>query len=111
MSEWYEKLKAAVTIIDKEGKIIEMNTTSCKVFEKYGGGQLIGQSVFECHSDSSRSEIEKLLANHKTNYYTIEKEGIKKLFYQTPWYQDGQFGGIVELSFEIPFEIPNFVKK
>lgn len=111
MVEWCKELKAAVTVIDKDGKILEMNDKSQEVFQKYGGGQLIGQSVFDCHSPASRQKLGELIANRETNCYTIEKNGIKKLIYQTPWYQDGEIGGLVELSMEIPFEMPHFVRK
>ena len=37
---------------------------------------------------------------------------VKKLIYQTPWYkEDGTFGGLIEYSIEIPFEMPHFVRQ
>ncbi len=54
--------------------------------------------------------MERLLATGERNVYTIEKLGVKKLIYQTPWYQDGVFAGLVELSLEIPAEMPHFVR-
>ncbi len=41
----------------------------------------------------------------------IGKNGVKKLIYQTPWIENGEFRGLVELSLEIPFEMPHFVRK
>lgn len=111
MDGWYKELKVAVTIIDNDGKILEMNDKSREVFQKYGGGELIGRSVFACHSPASRQKMGEMIANQATNCYTIEKNGVKKLVYQTPWYQDGQCGGLVELSLEIPFDMPHFVRK
>ena len=52
-----------------------------------------------------------MLKNPRTNAYTIEKNGIKKLIYQSPWFEKDEFMGFVELSLEIPFEMPNFVRK
>jgi len=43
--------------------------------------------------------------------YTIEKKGIKKLIYQAPWYENGEFSGVVELSIPIPFEMPHYIRK
>jgi len=111
MAEWCKELKAAVTVIDKDGKILEMNDKSREVFQKYGGGELIGRSVYDCHTPASRQKMEDLIATEGTNCYTIDKNGVKKLIYQTPWYQDGQLCGLVELSLEIPFEMPHFVRK
>ena len=51
-----------------------------------------------------------LLKKKQLNVYTIEKNGIKKLIYQSPWYVKGEFAGFVELSLEIPFEIPHFIR-
>jgi len=42
------------------------------------------------------------LASGETNTYTIEKNGVKKMVHQSPWYEKGQIQGLVELSFEIP---------
>jgi hypothetical protein len=42
--------------------------------------------------------------------YTTEKNGIKKLVYQSPWYKDGQYAGFVEFVLEIPFEMPHFIR-
>jgi len=46
----------------------------------------------------------------ETNVYTIEKAGIKKMIYQTPWYQNGKVAGLVEISIEIPFDMPHFIR-
>jgi hypothetical protein len=43
--------------------------------------------------------------------YTVEKNGKRKFIYQTPWYQDEQYGGFVELILEIPEKMPHFVRK
>jgi hypothetical protein len=55
--------------------------------------------------------LKDLLDNEKLNAYTIEKNGIKKLIYQVPWYENGEFGGLIELSMPIPFEMPHFVRE
>jgi hypothetical protein len=51
-----------------------------------------------------------MLAARRKNVYTIEKRGVKKLIYQVPWTRDGIYAGFVELSLEIPFEMPHFVR-
>ena len=50
------------------------------------------------------------MRTRQPNIYTIEKKGIKKLIYQAPWFQDGQLAGLVELSLEIPFDMPHFLR-
>ncbi len=111
MSErWAEELSAAITVCDAEGRIVEMNAESARVFAEDGGRARVGRSLLECHPESARRRVEELLAKRETNVYTIEKNGRKKLIYQTPWFEKGEFRGIVELSLPIPFEVPHFVR-
>ena len=109
--DYFKELNFAVTICDKNGKIIEMNDKSKKTFLKPGREELIGANVLDCHPEPARSMLEGMLSNPKTNAYTIEKNGVKKLIYQTPWYNEGEFMGMVELSLEIPFEMKHMVRK
>jgi transcriptional regulator with PAS, ATPase and Fis domain len=107
---WVKEFSAAVTVCDTQGKILEMNSQAVKVFEKNGGDKLIGANVLDCHPDRARAKLQAIMDDRKTNVYTIEKAGVKKLVYQAPWYKDGEYAGIVELAIEIPFEIPHFVR-
>lgn len=108
--DWARNLNCAVTVSDINGIIIYMNEKSGKTFEKWGGLDLIGKSLNGCHNPKSQETIKNLMETAGTNVYTIEKAGVKKLIYQTPWYQDGKVAGLVELSLEIPFELPHFVR-
>lgn len=108
--DWAKTLDAAVTVCDSEGIIIFMNEQSSKIFTKDGGYALIGKNLLDCHPGSSKQKLENLLTEPRVNMYTIEKKGIKKFIYQTPWYKDGQFGGLVEISFVLDKEIPHFVR-
>ena len=112
MSEhaWVDEFPGAITVCDDRGIILAMNAKAAQVFEEDGGRSLIGTSVLDCHPEPARSRVAALLENHQTNVYTIEKKGVKKLIYQAPWYKDGQFAGLVELSLEIPFEMPHFIR-
>ena len=106
---WVKEFPAAVTVCDRQGIILEMNDRSARTFEQDGGRALIGRNVLDCHPDPARGKLERLMEAVQTNVYTIEKNGIKKLIYQTPWYRDGQVAGFVEFSFEIPFDMPQVV--
>ncbi len=108
--EWIKEFPAAATVCDADGIILDMNDRAAKTFEKDGGYALIGKSLLDCHSVESRGKVKELLANHEKNVYTIEKNGVKKLIFQSPWFKNGQYAGFVELSLEIPFEMPHFVR-
>lgn len=46
----------------------------------------------------------------RINSYTIEKGGAKKLIYQAPWYENGRYRGLVEVSLPLPDTLPHFVR-
>jgi len=109
--EWVKSFPAAVTVCDRDGIILEMNDQAMKEFAQDGGASLIGANLLNCHPEPARMKLLEMMANQKTNVYTIEKNGIKKLIYQTPWYLDGEYAGFVELSIEIPFEMLHFIRQ
>ena len=106
--EWFEKLDGNVIVCDAEGIIIYMNETAIRNYEKDGGAELIGKNLMDCHGEASRLKIKEIMTTHRKNVYTIEKRGRKKIIYQTPWMDGNVFKGIVELSLEIPFEMPHY---
>lgn len=107
-NEWVGGSPVAITVCDAEGRIIEMNARSREVFAADGGGKLIGTNVLDCHPEPSRSKLAAMMAGRQANVYTIQKNGRKKLIYQAPWYKDGLYAGFVELSLELPADMPHF---
>jgi transcriptional regulator with PAS, ATPase and Fis domain len=108
---WVNGFPAAITVCDKYGIVVAMNDKSAQTFEKDGGYSLIGKNLLDCHPEPSRSKLKQLLDKQKSNVYTIEKGEVKKIIYQTPWFKDGDYAGFVELSIEIPFEMPHFIRE
>ena len=106
--EWVKELPAAITVTDKELKILFMNDKAAKSFDAQGGRSLVGSDLMACHTERSQTIIARILAEGKPNVYTIEKKGVKKLIYQTTWTKEGEIAGLVELSLEIPAELPHF---
>ncbi len=109
-SAWVKEFGGAVTVCDAAGIILEMNDRAAAVFAADGGRALIGSSVLACHPEQARARLAGMLAAGQRNVYTIEKNGVKKLIYQSPWYRGGAYAGFVELSLEIPAELPHFVR-
>ena len=105
-----KELPFAITVCDTEGIIIYMNDRSISTFQKYGGEAIIGTSLFLYHPEPASVILRRLLDTAGKNVYTIEKNGIKKMIYQSPWFKEGVFAGLIELSLEIPFEMANFVR-
>jgi hypothetical protein len=106
--DWIEELPCAVTVCDLRGIVLDMNERAAAQYRKYGGKLLLGKTLVDCHPEPARGKLLQLLESGESNTYTIEKNGIRKLIHQSPWYSNGQRGGIVELAFEIPLEMPNF---
>ncbi len=104
--DWASELECAVTVCDNEGIVVYRNSKSAKTFEKYG--ELLGKNLRECHGERSWGMIMGMLESGKSNSYTIEKEGVKKLIHQTPWRVDGVVRGLVEFSIILPGELPHF---
>lgn len=107
---WIEEFPASITVCDAAGTIIAMNAKACKAFEQDGGAALIGKSVLDCHPEPARGKLAELLRSQSANCYTIEKEGARKLIYQSPWFENGVSRGLVQLSIPLPNEIPHFVR-
>jgi len=107
---WVHGFPGAVTVTDAAGVIIEMNEEALEAFRKEGGAKLLGTHVLDCHPEPSRTRLEAMMTGRTKNVYTIEKGGKKKLIYQTPWFKEGRYAGFVELSLEIPFDMPHFVR-
>lgn len=105
-TRWNEDLDCAVTVCDTEGIVLYQNRRSREV-----NGDVQGKSLIPCHNERSRAIIRRLLDEGGRNVYTIEKQGLRKLIYQTVWRDGGAVGGLVEYSMEIPDEMPHYVRK
>lgn len=109
MYEWAKEMNCAVTVCDTQGIVLYMNDKACNTFAKYG--ELIGKNLFDCHNPHSQEKIREILATGGNNAYTIEKNGIQKMIYQTTWFNNGVVAGLVELSMELPEEMPHHIRK
>lgn len=108
--KWVKELPVSATVCDPDGMILAMNDQAAESYAADGGYGLIGVNMLACHPEPARRKTANMLAAQEKNIYTIEKDGIKKLVYQSPWYKDGQYAGFVELVLEIPFAMPHFVR-
>lgn len=106
--EWAKEMNCAITVCDCEGIVIYMNDKAKATFSKHG--ELIGKSLMDCHSERSKGIIRELLATGGTNVYTIEKQGIHKMIYQSAWKEDGVVRGLCEISMVIPEDMPHYVR-
>jgi transcriptional regulator with PAS, ATPase and Fis domain len=107
---WFKSFPGAVFVCDAKGILLEMNDKAEESVVADGGRSLIGTNILDCHPEPARSKFRQMLEAREANIYTIEKNGVKKLIYQAPFYSAGEYAGFVELSLEIPFEMPHFIR-
>lgn len=107
--DWAMEMNCAITVCDSEGKILYMNQKSRDTYRKHGN--LIGKNLMECHSERSKEIIRHLLETGGQNAYTIEKEGLRKMIYQSAWKENGTVMGLCEISIVLPEEMPHYIRK
>jgi len=105
---WVKEFPGTVTVCDAEGIIIDLNDASIKQFEERGGARLIGSLIFDCHPEPARTKFKELMKSRRQNIYTIQKDGRRKLVFQTPWHLEGEFAGYLDMTVEIPWEMPHY---
>ncbi len=59
--------RAAVVICDLEHTIIYMNPVAIERYAKWGGKDLMGKSLLNCHNEKSREMIQKVVEWFKTS--------------------------------------------
>ena len=108
--EWFEDLPCSVTVCDKNYIILYMNGEATGANSGEGGKALIGKNLMDCHPPKAREKLKRVIASGRPNVYTTEKKGKKKMVYQCHWRRRGRVCGLVEFSFELPGNVPNFVR-
>jgi transcriptional regulator with PAS, ATPase and Fis domain len=106
--QWVREFPAAITVCDTKGVVLGMNERALKTFEADGGAALIGTNLLECHPEPARTKVLEMLTSGSHHVYTIQKNGIKKLIYQSPWFVGGVYAGFVELALPIPEQMQHF---
>ena len=51
--DYMKELNVAITVCDKEGKILQMNDKS----QMTNHGDLVGQNVLDCHPEPARTKL------------------------------------------------------
>ena len=108
--DWARQFPASITVWDRDGMLVEMNDRAAEVCRPDGGRALIGKNILDCHPETARIKTQRLMETQTANAYTIEKNGVRKLIYQAPGYQDGTHAGLLQICIEIPSEFPHFVR-
>jgi transcriptional regulator with PAS, ATPase and Fis domain len=108
--DWVNEFPAQISVCDTQGVILAINEKEAEFFQDQGGKLLIGTNLANCHSHRSTNMIQKLMQSQEMRVYTVEEQGTKELIIQGPWYQDGQFSGLVEIAVKIPDQILHIIR-
>jgi len=108
--DWFEELPCAVTVCDVAYRILYLNARAAEVNARDGGKSLIGRDMMACHPPEAQEKLRRVMESGRPNIYTIEKGGVRKMIYQAHWRRNGTVGGLLEITFELPKEVPHFVR-
>jgi len=106
--DWHKYFRESIIVCDKDLTVIYLNETAMKSLSEDERKTIVGSNLLDCHNEDSNKKILEIKENLKSNIYTIEKAGKKKLIYQSPLLKNNEFNGIVEFSLEIPEVLPHF---
>ena len=107
---WFDQLPCSVTVCDSKYKILYLNDRSAEVNASDGGKSLVGKNLLDCHPPDAAAKLRKVMKSGRSNVYTTEKKGVRKVIFQSHWKNRGKPAGLVEITFELPFDAPHFVR-
>ena len=107
---WFDQLPCSVTVCDAKYKILYLNDRSARVNASDGGKSLVGKNLLDCHPPDAAAKLREVMKSGRPNVYTIEKKGVRKVIYQSHWKRRGKLAGLVEITFELPWDAPHFVR-
>ena len=88
----------------------DASNRTARRFAASGGHALIVSSCLDCHPEPSRSELAAMLRDARPKVYTIEKRGQRKLIFQAPWYEGGEYAGFYDMTIDLPDGMPHHVR-
>ncbi len=103
--DWLDQLPCALTVCDRKYKILYMNEKAAEANSE--GMALVGKSLMDCHPPSARRKLRHVMSAGKPHVFSIERKRVKRIVYQGHWKKNGKAGGLVEISFELPRDMPN----
>jgi transcriptional regulator with PAS, ATPase and Fis domain len=106
---WAKEIDATLIVSNEEGIIIEMNDKAKNVFAE-DTDKLIGSKLLNCHPAWARPKVEKLMQEKKPSCYTTETKKGNNFVYHSPWFESGEYKGLVEMVIPIPKDLPNIIR-
>jgi hypothetical protein len=108
--DWFERLPCAITVCDDDYTVLYLNRRAAEVNAADGGKELVGRNLLSCHPARARSKLRAVMAGASPNVYTVDKNGVRKVVFQAHWRRGGRQAGLVEVTFELPYDAAHFVR-
>jgi len=107
---WFDEIPCSVTVCDTNYKILYLNDRSAEVNASDGGKALLGKNLLDCHPPAAQEKLRKVMASGRPNVYTTERNGVRKVICQSHWKKGRKVAGLVEITFEFPWDAPHFIR-
>ena len=108
--DWVNEFPVGISVCDSTGRMLVINKKEEETLAKLGFNNLLGKKFWACHSKKSIETIREQMNAQNTRVYFAQENGKRELIIQAPWYEEGKFGGLVEIALEIEGEIPTIVR-
>lgn len=104
--DWAKGLNCGIIVCNKQGVVVYMNDAATA----FKQADLTGINIFDCHNPTSVEIINRMLETGGDNMYTVEKNGVKKLIYQSAWTENGEVAGLCEIMAVFEGTLPHRVR-
>lgn len=97
-------LHAVIVMVDADMKITWINEIGARNYERFGGREIIGRSLLDCHQPENHGRIQMLFEDFRTQKLpglAMERllEDRRKHIAYLPSYEDGKFSGCLEIQY------------
>ncbi len=100
-------VNAVIVIADENFVIQYINNIGALNYARFGGKNIVGTSLFDCHKPESHQPIKDMYESFKNNSVKVVEKSIpmagkqKKILY-LPIFQDNEFKGVNEIQYFTP---------
>jgi DUF438 domain-containing protein len=105
VSELMETARAGVIAADSDFKIIYQNEMCRQIFQNaFGRADFVGEHMKLCHKPETTALIDSLYEQYRRGerdlyHFRMEGDGGSSTLVDVPFFQDGEFAGVVEFIF------------
>lgn len=102
----FDNLGVAAVASDTEYNIIYINEAGKKAFEELlGVKKVLGTNMIGCHKPETMGKLKEIFQSFREkksrlHYYVMDIPGGKATVVSVPFFNEGEFAGVIEFIFE-----------